>query len=122
MMEQWRSRAFPVWKYRPRFRPSVKWPGALFPYFLVPIDDWFLLPETAGNYVVCRFDNEHYYSVYAGQAKHLRSRFRNHHKMPCFKQQGATHISYNPNGMQEIFRRNVEEAIIQAHAPPCNSQ
>lgn len=66
--------------------------GAPYTYDLVPIGS--TLPTAAGNYVVCRRnDNGRYSAVYVGETSDLSERLDDHHKANCFKQHRATHVS-----------------------------
>ena len=101
---------------------TIDWQGASgtpYTYEIVPIGS--TLPAAAGNYVVCRRnDNGSYSAIYAGETGDLSERLDDHHKADCFKRYGATHVSYHANYVGVDARHAEEQDIIGGYNPPCN--
>lgn len=58
--------------------------------------------------------------IYIGQTDDLSERFDNHHKMPCIRQNGATHICAHKSSAKEAQRRAEEADLISRWKPVCN--
>lgn len=79
------------------------------------------LKKAAGNYVFARETTPGKLSpIYVGQTGDLSERFDNHHKMPCIRRSGATHITAHTIDAGEAARRAEETDIIERWDPPCN--
>ena len=57
--------------------------------------------------------------IYVGETGDLSERFDNHHKMPCIKENGATHIHVRIN-TDESSRLVEESDLIKNYNPVCN--
>jgi hypothetical protein len=62
-----------------------------------------------------------YYVIYIGQTGDLSERFDNHHKVDCFRRNGANRISAFSEG-NEKSRLAAESDLIAAYDPPCNDK
>ena len=101
--------------------PTISWEGQSgikYPYFIYPIGATF--KEEAGNYIFALETRPNYWKpIYIGQTENLNERFDNHHKMPCIKRNGATHIHAHLNSRQSI-RLSEESDLIAKFSPVCN--
>ena len=62
-------------------------------------------------------------AIYFGETGDLSDRFDSHHKMPCIRRNGATHIGiYTVSVYSEDERRAIEGDILTANPTPCNDQ
>ena len=61
-------------------------------------------------------------AIYFGETGNLRQRFRNHKKVPCMKEHGATHIGlcFDTNMVAEDKRKAAEADLLARIATPCN--
>ena len=57
--------------------------------------------------------------IYIGKTGDLSERFDNHHKMPCIKKNGATHIHVHLNNSEQN-RTTEENDLLQRWSTPCN--
>lgn len=57
--------------------------------------------------------------LYIGQTGDLSERFDDHHKEPCFRRNGVTHICVHVQG-DEQERLGIERDLVAAYYPPCN--
>lgn len=74
-----------------------------------------------GNYIFAKKNAAgNWVAVYIGQTKELDERFDNHHKMPCIKKSGATHIHAHLNSNGEKARLAEEADLVAKYSPPCN--
>lgn len=59
-------------------------------------------------------------AVYIGQTGDLSERFDRHHKMPCIRRNGATHIHTHESSSDESVRQAEENDLIEYNHPICN--
>ena len=58
--------------------------------------------------------------IYIGETEDISERFDNHHKMPCIKQNGATHIHAHKSNIIKETRREEESDLLKKWRPICN--
>jgi len=101
---------------------TITWTGASgkgYTYFIYPIGTEF--NAVPGNYIFAKETTPHTYApIYIGQTGNLSERFDNHHKMPCIKRNGATHIHAHTSSEKEEVRLAEETDLIRKWNPPCN--
>jgi len=74
-----------------------------------------------GNYIFAKETSPGtFVPIYIGQTKNLSERFDDHHKMPCIKRNGATHIHVRINNGGENARLAEERDLIRRWNPRCN--
>ena len=61
-------------------------------------------------------------AIYIGETGDLSDRFDNHHRMPCIKREGATHICTHKSSANKETRRTEEVDLIGNYDPICNRQ
>ncbi len=61
-------------------------------------------------------------AIYIGETGDLSDRFDNHHRMPCIKREGATHICAHKSSDNESIRKAEEDDVIANYNPICNRQ
>lgn len=78
---------------------TITWTGQSgkeYKYWIYDIGTTFT--KAPGNYIFARKTETGTFSpIYMGQTEDLSERFDNHHKMPCIKKNGATHIHIHRN-------------------------
>ena len=74
-----------------------------------------------GNYMLVRLSSDGQYSaLYVGQTDDLAQRLTpSHHKWPCAKRNGYTHIAAHANSIA-ASRRAEEEDLLARFTPACN--
>lgn len=93
--------------------------GEKYSYWIYKIG--YAFASSPGNYVFAReTESKTYQPVYIGQTSDLSERFDNHHKMPCIKRNGATHICAHKNSSGETARQDEESDLIENYNPVCN--
>lgn len=93
--------------------------GTQYTYWLYPIGAPF--DAQPGNYFFARLNPDGRYTVlYIGETGDLSERFDNHHKMPCVKANGGTHIAAHKSAANQQVRRTEEQDLIAAYHPVCN--
>ena len=93
--------------------------GTVYQYEIYPIGHVF--PAVAGNYIFAKEAAPGWWSsIYIGQTADLSERFDGHHKMPCIRAHGATHVHAHGNNGGEQARRAEEADLIANYNPPCN--
>ena len=93
--------------------------GNKYRYWIYPIGKTF--DEEPGNYVFAKKTIQNKYSpIYIGETGDLSERFDDHHKMPCIKKNGATHITVHASSTSVTLRRNEEKDLINNYDPICN--
>ncbi len=101
--------------------PTIQWPdrsGKKYTYWIYKFSA--KLKAEAGNYIFAKETKSGSWSpVYIGQTKDLSERFDNHHKMPCIKRHGATHIHAHLNSGHQA-RLAEESDLIEKWNTPCN--
>ena len=104
--------------------PEVKWTGKSgreYTYWLYKIGTSF--SAVPANYIFCEETTENKLrSIYIGQTGDLSERFDNHHRMPCIKREGATHICTHKSSSEEDVRMTEEADLIANYDPPCNRE
>jgi hypothetical protein len=74
-----------------------------------------------GNYMFAReMPTGLFRPIYAGETGDLSNRFDNHHKMPCIKREGATHICVHKSSENGNERRREEADIVARYNLVCN--
>jgi len=100
----------------------IEWEGTSgkkYKYWIYKIDTTF--EAVAGNYVFARnIDQKYWQPVYIGQTSDLSERFDDHHKMPCIKQEEATHIHVHKSSDNEAERLAEESDLVKKWNPICN--
>lgn len=101
---------------------TISWQGQsglAYKYEIYPMDKPF--PAVAGNYIFAKETKPNTYeAVYIGETQDLSERFDNHHKMPCIRGSGATHIHVHGNSQGQMARRREESDLIPRWKPSCN--
>jgi predicted GIY-YIG superfamily endonuclease len=102
--------------------PSMLWPGKSgkeYKYWIYTIGTTFT-DKKGANYIFAKETTKGSYKpIYIGQTDDLSERFDNHHKMPCIKRNGATHIHVHIN-TDESSRLKEESDLIEKWNPICN--
>jgi len=76
--------------------------------------------ESPGNYVFAKeTKTESFVPIYIGETGDLSERFNNHHKMPCIRQHGATHIHVHTSSSFVSVRRVEESDLNDKWNPVC---
>ena len=100
---------------------TIQWTGASgkkYKYGIFDLGTEF--SKMDGNYIFAREANGRHSPIYVGETGDLSERFDNHHKMPCIKRGGATHIhAHGSYGGAETRRAEEQDLIAYLH-PPCN--
>ncbi len=100
---------------------TVNWPGLSgrqYTYYVYPVGTDF--ESVPGNYIFAKVTNGSWTPVYIGETSDLSLRFDNHHKMPCIKRNGATHIHVHRNDGGVTARQAEESDLIRNFRPICN--
>ena len=75
----------------------------------------------AGNYIFTKRNAQgNHTPIYIGQTGDLSERFDGHHKMPCIKQNGATHICVHTSSSNKKERLTEENDLINIFSTSCN--
>ena len=101
---------------------TCKWQGQSGKTYLYRIDEiGTTFRKIPANYIFAKETKpERWESVYIGQTGDLSERFDYHHKMPCIRRNGATHIHTHESSPDESVRQAEENDLIQYHHPVCN--
>ena len=100
---------------------TVTWPGhseKKYTYYVYKIGT--PLKAAPGNYIFAKRTATGWIPIYIGETSDLSERFDNHHKMPCIKRNGATHIHAHVNNSGVTARRAEESDLIKRWKPSCN--
>ena len=101
---------------------TIKWPGISgrsYTYWIYPIGTQF--NSAPINYVFAKETEPNMYeAIYVGETSDASERSSDHHKMPCIKRHGATHIHVHRGSDDADTRRAEESDIIARWDPPCN--
>lgn len=101
---------------------TIKWTGKsdrTYLHYVYPIG--YTFKQVPGNYIFAKETQPGRWTpIYAGETGDLSERFDNHHKMPCIRSQGPTHIHVHESSTNAIARRAEERDIIDRWNPPCN--
>lgn len=102
--------------------PTINWAGKsgrTYKYWIYPIGTDF--KAVPGNYIFTKeVSSGRYKPIYIGETGDLSERFDNHHKMPCVRTQGATHIHVHQSSGGPTERRLEEADLIARWQPVCN--
>lgn len=102
--------------------PTISWvgqSGTKYKYWMYAIGTTF--SASPANYVFAKKTNDDTYRpIYIGETGDISERFDNHHKMPCIKRNGATHICTHDGNQTEVERRAEESDLIANYKPICN--
>ena len=93
--------------------------GKSYKYWIFEIDYKFK-PNQPGNYIFARETaSRSWKTIYIGETSDLGEGFDNHEKMPCIRENGATHIHAHRNKKEQ--KRLAEAAdLIEHWHPLCN--
>jgi len=93
--------------------------GAEYTYTIYDLGTTF--NSVGGNYIFVRLgSNGRYSALYVGQTEDLAQRLTpNHHKWPCAKRNGMTHIAAHTNS-GAASRRAEEEDLLARFTTACN--
>jgi len=101
---------------------TIDWPGKsgkVYRYWIFKIDHAFS-PQPA-NYIFAKETRPSTFSpIYIGQTSDLSERFDNHHKMPCIRRNGATHICAHKSSSNETERLSEELDLVKRWQADCN--
>ena len=89
-------------------------------YWMYPISEMDNFVAKPGNYIFAKHSVDSAFPIYIGQTGDLSERFDGHHKMPCIKRNGATHIHVHTSSSDEDVRKREESDLIRKWNPPCN--
>ena len=93
--------------------------GRQYEYRIFPLGTNF--KAVPGNYIFAKeISPGQHVPIYIGETEDLSERFDNHHKMPCIRLQGATHIHVHQNQGGGAARRLEERDLVDKWNPPCN--
>ena len=101
---------------------SILWhglSGRQYRYYIYPIGATF--KAVPGNYIFAReVSPGRHRPIYIGETEDLSERFDNHHKMPCIRREGATHIHVHRTDGGVATRRTEERDLVEKWHPTCN--
>ena len=84
------------------------------------------LPAVAGVYIFCRLIGDQWFAVYVGETENLSRRLNleldHHHRWPCIKAAGASHVCTLPVRGNYLRRLAVETDLRTNLNPQCNRQ
>lgn len=93
--------------------------GEKYNYQIYPLGTEF--SNVPGNYVFARENESRRFTpIYIGQTSNLGERFDTHHKIPCIRRYGATHICVHKSSSNESVRMAEEQDLIKKWNLPCN--
>jgi hypothetical protein len=102
--------------------PTIDWTGqsgAAYRYHVYPTGTQF--SAKPGNYCFAKeVSPGRYVPLYFGQTGNLSERFDSHHKMPCARAHGVTHIMAHLNESGEAARLREESDLVAKWKPACN--
>ena len=58
--------------------------------------------------------------IYIGETEDISDRFDNHHKMPCIKRNGASHLCAHKSSADKKVRCAEEADLVANYSPICN--
>lgn len=101
---------------------EIEWDGITgkkYRYHIYPIAESH--NAVPANYLFAKKNADGQYSpIYVGETGDISERFDSHHKMPCIKQRGATHLCTHKSSEDATVRRLEEQDIKKKLHPPCN--
>jgi hypothetical protein len=93
--------------------------GKEYRYWIYEIGTTF--SKNPGNYIFAKeVKLDEWSPVYIGQTGDISERFDNHHKMPCIKRRGGTHIHKHMSSQDEDTRLAEEKDLALRWHPSCN--
>ena len=93
--------------------------GTDYKYYIYPIGTIF--KSEPGNYVFAKESSPgKWRAIYIGETSNLNERFDDHHKMPCIRRNGATHIHVHINSVNKTLRVAEETDLTTKWVPTCN--
>lgn len=101
---------------------TINWLGQSGEKYLYHIYDLGTqMDAVPANYIFARqTEAGRYVPIYIGQTADISERFDNHHKMPCIRKNGATHICTHKSSTNEKERKAEEADLIAYWSPVCN--
>ena len=88
-------------------------------YWIYKLDDTH--DAVPANYIFAKETSENYYvPIYIGETEDISVRFDNHHKMPCIRKNGATHLHTHKSSEDKKVRCAEEADLIANYNPICN--
>ena len=101
---------------------TIRWSGLSgrqYEYRIYPLGANF--KAVPGSYIFAKETSQgRHRPIYIGETEDLSERFDNHHKMPCIRLQGATHIHVHQNDGGVAARRMEEDDLVNKWSPSCN--
>ena len=101
---------------------NIKWPGASgssYDYQIYKIGTEF--KNVPGNYIFAKETSQSRWTpIYIGETSNLSERFDDHHKMPCIRRHGSTHIHVHTSSSNANVRRTEESDLLAAWNTTCN--
>lgn len=101
---------------------TIEWEGITgrkYKYWIYEIGH--PLKAVPGNYVFAKETKPNTFRpIYIGQTGDLSERFDDHHKMPCIKKEGATHIHAHESSKDKTDRLTEETDLVRRLNPICN--
>lgn len=102
--------------------PTILWDGKSgkeYKYWIFEIGH--PLKQVPGNYCFAKeTEPSKWRPIYFGETGDLSERFDNHHKMPCIRQEGATHIHTHESSADKETRLAEESDLVERWHPKCN--
>jgi hypothetical protein len=93
--------------------------GRKYKYWIYELGTTF--KQVPGNYIFARETEPRTFGpIYIGETGDLSERFDNHHKMPCIRKNGATHICAHESSANEKERKAEEADLLAYWSPICN--
>ena len=93
--------------------------GTTYPLTLYPWGTPF--QRFGAVYLVLRqLENSNYRILYVGETADMGERFDDHHKEPCFRRNGRSHIGVLSEEPPKPRRLAIEQDLITAYGTPCN--
>ena len=101
---------------------TIKWigqSGKEYTYWVYIIGTTF--NKCPANYIFAkRTQPDKLLAIYIGETEDISERFDSHHKMPCIRQNGATHICVHKSSGDKKLRCAEESDLIANYHPVCN--
>jgi len=93
--------------------------GKEYKYWIYDLDDTH--DAAPANYIFVKETKTNYYTpIYIGETEDISERFDNHHKMPCIRQNRATHLCTHMSSSEKKVRCAEEADLISNYNPVCN--
>jgi predicted GIY-YIG superfamily endonuclease len=101
---------------------SIIWTGKSgkeYKYWIHSLDDTH--DAAPANYIFVNKTRPTYYRlVYIGETEDISQRFDSHHKMPCIRRIGITHLCTHKSDTDKKVRCAEEADLISNYNPICN--